>query len=411
MPLKVCYLLPRLLPTPSGAVVGGAAANCVSLALELNRQGVDVELLASVSDDGLAHLAGSPLSEILTPLPSCGGGLLGKGLGTVRSLRRGLKERLRETRFDVVHCHSGTFPYAAVPLVADRKTSVRLHSLYCPLGANGGVYGRWWEKMSAARLTFQRLDRVIAVTDNVRRSVQEAGLRAAKIESIPMCVDTQRFSPDAPCGPVKYFPGHNGDLRLLFVGNASKEKGLLELLQAVRLLREKAVPVSLVAAVENQCAIESNSAGLISANRFVSQSGLQGCVRFIGLVDSMAALYAEADVLVIPWNSTRGPSDYPMVALEAMAMGKCVVSTPVGGCPELLADGKAGLLTRDFSAESIASAIELGIRNPEMCSTIQDVAIERAQRFSVSTSVEHLLGLYRNLLEKKGHSMIGASDA
>lgn len=411
MPLKVCYLMPRLLPTPSGAVVGGAAANCVSLALELKRQGADVELLASVSADGLAHLAGSPLSGILTPLPSCGGGLLSKGLATLRSLRRGLRARLRETRFDIVHGHSGTYPYAVVPLVADRKTSVRLHSLYCPLGAKGGVYSKWWEKMSAAKLTFQRLDRVIAVTDNVRRSVEAAGLPAENIESIPMCVDTQRFSPDAPCGPVKHFPSNNGDLRLLFVGNASKEKGLLELLQAIRFLREKALPVALVAAVENQCAIESNSVGLISAKRFVSESGLGDCVRFIGLVDSMEALYAEADAVVIPWNSTRGPSDYPMVALEAMAMGKCVVSTPVGGCPELLAGGKAGLLTKEFSAESIASTIELAIRNSEMRSVIQDTAIERAQRFSVSTSVKRLLALYRDLLETKVQSVIGATDA
>jgi glycosyltransferase involved in cell wall biosynthesis len=210
---------------------------------------------------------------------------------------------------------------------------------------------------------------------------------------------------------VKYFPSNNGNLRLLFVGNASKEKGLLELLQAVRLLREKTLPVALVAAVENQCAIESNSVGLISAKKFVSQSGIGDCVRFIGLVDSIKALYAEADVVVIPWSSTRGPSDYPMVALEAMAMGKCVVSTPVGGCPELLAGGKAaGLLTKEFSAESIASAIGFAIRNPEMRSVIQDAAIERAQRFSVSTSVKRLLALYRDLLETKVQSVIGATD-
>lgn len=48
MSLKVCYLLPRLLPGESGVVVGGCATNCISLALELRRQGVQIELLAAV---------------------------------------------------------------------------------------------------------------------------------------------------------------------------------------------------------------------------------------------------------------------------------------------------------------------------------------------------------------------------
>lgn len=409
--LKVCYLLPRLLPTPSGAVVGGAAANCVSLALELKRQGADVELLTCVSAEGRTHLAGSPVSGILTPLPSCGGGLLGKGLGTLRSLRRGLKERMRKTQFDVVHCHSGTYPYAVVPLAADRRTCVRLHSLYCPLGAKGGVYSKWWEKAPVARLAFERLDRVIAATANVQRSLQDVGLRAEKLELVPMCVDTRRFRPRPRPDTARYFPRDADQGRVLFVGNASQEKGLIGLLQAVKILAEKQLPVSLVAAVENQNVIKEYEAGYARAQAFVGRQGLADCVRFVGLVDAIEDLYAEADVLVIPWNSTRGPSDYPMVALEAMAMGKCVVSTPVGGCPELLAGGKAGLLTKESSAESIASAIELAIRNPEMRSVIQDVAIQRALRFSLSTSVEHLLGLYRNLLENKGHSVIGTSDA
>jgi len=99
--------------------VGGSAVNCVSLALELKHQGADVELLAPVSEEGLGYLAGTPLSEIFKPLPTVGKGLIGKGFGTLHVLRRGLRDALKETHFDVVHSHSGTYPYAVVPLVAD----------------------------------------------------------------------------------------------------------------------------------------------------------------------------------------------------------------------------------------------------------------------------------------------------
>jgi glycosyltransferase involved in cell wall biosynthesis len=393
--------MPRLLPTPAGGVVGGAAANCVSLALELKRQGAQVELLASISPDSVAHLAGGPLADILVPLSGGGRGFIGKGLGSLRSLRRGLKNRLQGVHFDVIHCHSGTYPYAVVPLAADRRTCARLHSLYCPIGAKGGVYSRWWEKTGGARLVLERLDRVVAVTENVRRSLEDANVRPERIELVRMCVDTRRFCPRTATGPRQYFSSDPARGRIVFAGNGSREKGLLELLQAVKLLIERKIAVSVVAALENQCQTPENSAGYELAQRFVQQAHLESCVRFTGLVPSIEDLYAESDVVVIPWNSTRGPSDYPMVALEAMAMGKCVVSTPVGGCPDLLQHGKAGILTAGFSPQDIAAAVEHVVKNPALQTGVEQCARERVQELSLTSSASHLLTLYERLLEGK----------
>jgi glycosyltransferase involved in cell wall biosynthesis len=307
---------------------------------------------------------------------------------------------LRETRFDIVHCHSGTFPYALVPLVADPKTSVRLHSLYCPLGAKGGVYSKWWETATVARVAFKRLDRVIAATGNVFRSLEHIGLRTEKIELGPMCVDTQRFRPRPHPEATGYFPNDAAQSRLLFIGNASQEKGLVKLLHAVKVLVEKNLRVSVVAAVENQSGIKEYEARYARAQEFIRSHGLTDRVRLVGLVDAVEELYAEADVLVIPWRTSRGPSDYPMVVLEAMAMGKCVVSTPVGGCPELLA-GQAGLLTDDFSVESIASALELVSRDHPMRKRVEATALQKVQELSVRSSADRLMNLYEDLLHKR----------
>ena len=219
--------------------MGGCAVNCTSLASALREEGVHVELLTTVSDQNLKHLKAGPLSDFVRPLPEVSGGMVGKGLGALRVLRRGLKEMLREEHFDVVHSHSGTYPYAILPLSADGKRSVRLHSLYCPLGAKGGVFSKWWERRSVARMIFQRLDRVVAVTDNVRQSIEDSGVRPGMIESIPMCVDTRRFFPRNDHGEARYFSNDNGATRLLFVGNASAEKGLAGLLRAMKTLVDK----------------------------------------------------------------------------------------------------------------------------------------------------------------------------
>jgi len=394
--------MPRLLPTPAGAVVGGAAVNCAALALELYRRDVEVELLACVPQDALAHMADSPLSEILTPLPhDSDGGLLGKGLGTVRALRHGLKERLRRTHFDVVHSHSGTYPYGIVPLVADRETSARVHSLYCPLGAKGGAYGTWWERARVARLALGRLDRVVAATENVHRSLERSGIPAHKIGLNPMGVDTERFRPRRRPEEAKYFPGPGDAPRVLFVGNASQEKGLLDLLAAAAILRDRKVPFSLVAAIENQSSIQEYSIGHDRALDSVRRCGLDKQVRFLGLVDSIADLYAESDVLIIPWKTTRGPSDYPMVVLEAMAMGKCIVSTPVGGCPDLLAGGQTGLLAGGFSPGDIAAALERAIADPPLRNRLSAAAREKAQQFSIRISATRMIALYEQLLQRK----------
>lgn len=401
MSLKVCYLLPRLLPGESGVVVGGCAANCVSLALELRRQGIQMEILASVPEKYLESLSRHPVGEIVKPLPSIGTGLIGKGIGAIQVLRRSLKKRMRETHYDVVHSHSGTYPYAIVALAANRRTSVRLHSLYCPIGAKGGVYASWWEKPIAARLIFNKLDRIIAVTDNIRQSIEKAGVPPEKIESISMSVDTQRFHPMAPKEPGKYFPGKSKGARILFVGNTSKEKGLIELLQAMRILVRKGIPLFLVAAVENQSQISEYASRFDYVKRLITELGLTHNVQLLGLIDYIENLYAQTDIVVIPWNTSRGPSDYPLVAMETMAMGKCIVSTPVGGCPELLKNGKAGILTNDFSAESISSAIEFAINHPEHRRRKGQAALEAANHFSLEKSGKRMINLYERLLKRK----------
>jgi len=401
MSLKVCYFLPRLLPGESGILVGGCATNCVSLALELRRQGIEIELLAPVPKESLEYLSGHPVREIVRPLSNVGTSLTGKGIGAIAMLRRSLKKRARKMCYDVVHSHSGTYPYSIVSLGASRETCVRLHSLYCPLGAKGGVYRRWWEKSTAVRFLFDRLDKIIAVTGNIRQSIERAGVLSEKIEVIPMCVDTHRFRPRQEGNSDEYFPKESKGGRILFVGNASNEKGLAELLKAVGILIRKGMSIFLVATIENQSGIKKYSVGYETAKRLVNEMGFDRHVRFLDLVDSIENLYAESDLIVIPWNTSRGPSDYPMVALEGMAMGKCIISTPVGGCPELLKEGKAGILTEGFSAESIAPALEFAITHPEIRRQRGEAALEAASNFSLEKCGKRMLNLYERLLKEK----------
>ncbi|MCP3905174.1 MAG: glycosyltransferase family 4 protein [Planctomycetes bacterium] len=404
MSLKVCYVLPRLFPLRSGVLTSGRTVTCSALALEMRRRGIDVEIVAPVAEGRKEFLALHEAAEIIRPLPSYGGGMILKGMGDIHSLRRGLKKWAREARYDVVHSHAGSFPYAAAPLAVRGKRTVRLHSLYCPLGAQAGVYSSWWERPFLARLILNRLDKVVAVTGNVRQSLEQAGISPDKIHLVPMCVDTRRFQPHRVETPSRFFPEGSEGAKVLYVGNGSREKGLVELLHAVRILVEKGKRLFLVATIENANDIEEYSIGADAARELVKELGIEEHVRFLGTVDSIEDLYADSDFMVLPWNTTRGPSDYPMAVLENMAMGKCTVSTPVGGCPELLRNGKAGVLTDGFTPESLAQAMGHVLDHPDVRIAAGEAALEVSASLSVTACTDKMVDLYETLLASRTSS-------
>ncbi|MHC5024714.1 MAG: glycosyltransferase family 4 protein [Planctomycetota bacterium] len=404
MSLKVCYILPRLFPLDSGVLTSGRTVTCSALALELRRRGNQVEIIAPVAEGREQALSRHEAAEIIRPLPALGGGMIRKALGDLYSLRRGLRKRAREMPYDVVHSHAGSFPYAVAPLAIKGMETVRLHSLYCPLGAQAGVYSSWWERPFVARYVLNKLDKVVAVTGNVRQSLEQAGVAQDKIHFVPMCVDTRRFQPSRRRTPDRFFPESFEGARVLYVGNGSREKGLVELLHAVRILVQRERRLFLVATIENANDIEEYSVGADAARKLVKELGIEDHVRFLGTVDSIEDLYADADFMVLPWNTTRGPSDYPMAVLENMAMGKCTVSTPVGGCPELLRNGKAGVLTDGFSSESLAEAMDHVITHPEVRMATAEAALDVSASLSVEACTDKMVELYQALLASRTSS-------
>lgn len=398
--LRVCFALPRLLPDEGGIIVGGSANTALTLGVAMARCGVRIETLAPVPSDCVRSLYGHVASPLITPLVYPRAGTLGmlEGLRSLLLLIRALTQR--QTGFDVVHSHSGTFPYALAPMACSR-TPVRIHSLYCPLGGKGGAYSKWWDQKLLARLIFQHLDAVVAVSKNIQSSLDASVAPIQKIVLLPMSVDTIRFRPRPDRREAEHFMAEGRGSRILFVGNASKEKGLLNFVDALGILADQGLRPQVVATLENANSVDEFEQTYKIAKEKLSVLNMENRVTFKGLVQDMPGLYAEADVVVIPWVSTRGPSDIPMVALEAMAMGKCIVSTPVGGCKDLLRRGDAGLVTDDFSPESFASTLEKCIESEVLRRQVGEAALKVAYDFSADKLAGRMIALYRELLDRK----------
>ncbi len=165
------------------------------------------------------------------------------------------------------------------------------------------------------------------------------------------------------------------------VGRLAPEKGHRTLLQAIR-----GIPATLLVAGD----------GPLSGDLREAAVGLDA--RFLGYVPDARAVFAAADVIAIP-SLTEG---LPLVALEALALGRCVVASAVGELPQLLCGG-AGVLVPPGDATALASALRR-LRSPEARAALEGNAAARARDYGVAA----MAGAYASLY---GRALSGSSSS
>ena len=103
--------------------------------------------------------------------------------------------------------------------------------------------------------------------------------------------------------------------------------------------------------------------------------GLQDRIAWLGNVSAVALLLSEMDIVVLPSLS----EGLPMVALEAMALGRPIVATRVGGIPEIVVDGETGVLVPPGDHRSLAAAIGALLSDTERARTMGHAGQDRVQ--------------------------------
>ena len=153
--------------------------------------------------------------------------------------------------------------------------------------------------------------------------------------------------------------------RILFAGTITVRKGILTLLQAVSLLRDRQIEFELylAGAVEQQA-----YADILQI--YIQKHQLESQVIFCGLLDShqIQQAFGECQILVLPSQAEVSP----MVIQQAMAAGKPVVATAVGGIPYLVEDRGSGILVPYGDAEALAAALAELLTNPQLAKSLGD---------------------------------------
>lgn len=189
---------------------------------------------------------------------------------------------------------------------------------------------------------------------------------------------------------------------LLAIGRHVHEKGFDVLVEAVsRLDGTPAAGLDLLVAGDGpeRAALE----------RAVAQRGLAGRVRFVGRADrpTAAALFRGATAFVLP--SRHEP--FGIVNLEAMAAGRPVVATAVGGVPEVVADGVTGVLVPPEDPEALAGALARVAADPAAAAAMGAAGAARARAFDWADVTDRYNEVYRRARRRAGAGPLVAVDA
>lgn len=309
--------------------------------------------------------------------------------GVLRSIA-GFVAYLRATSPDIVHgmlfesyvLGAIAARAAGVPVVVAGRRSLGLFKAGKPA------------HLFVERLTNPLTDLIIANSVAVKNDViRQERVRPGKIIVIHNGVDSRRYSVSDPR------PSRSADWapRVAVLANLIGYKGHSYFIEAWRTVqRQHPTATALLIG-------DGPMRGELEA--LVAAKGLDDSVRFLGRRDDVAAILSSVDCVVHP-SLQEGFSN---AILEAMAMGKPVVATDVGGNREAVVDGETGYLVPPADPDAMAGAILRILADPERLAEFGAAGRQRVeQHFSIARMIRAYEVVYEDLLASKGwHVAVG----
>lgn len=298
---------------------------------------------------------------------------------------------LRRYRPQIVHTHlakAGLLGRIAARLVG---TPVVVHTFHG--NVLRGYFAGWQSRLFllTERLLARITTRIIAISPQQQREIVELGIAPPeKVVEIPLGLDLQAFA-ERGSSQLRSELGLRADAPLVTA------VARLEPIKGVDVFVEAAAAVARVRA-EVQFLVVGDGAERVPLERLVDRLGLSQRVRFLGWRPDLPDIYAGSDVIVL----TSHNEGTPVSLIEALAAGRAVVATNVGGVPDLLGASERGVLVPDGDIDAIGRAIGHLLSDPAR----REELGRRGQRyvrahFDVARLIADIDLLYRELLDRR----------
>jgi glycosyltransferase involved in cell wall biosynthesis len=350
-------------------VLGGDVAGGQTVALQLARAaraaGHDVAFVSPTPGPFVEAVRAEGMDVHVIPV---------RGSLDLRAVRR-LTRLLRDERADVLHTH------AMIEVNVVARTAGRLARV--PVLSHMHIENHL-PASRVRRAVVRTLDNVtartsasiVAVSEDTRAALERQGYPRGRIVVVHNGVELPDSAPDG-----------TGE-GIVEVARLARVKGQRELIEAV-------------AGIEGARAtlvgrdLEQNGVYEGELRDLAARLGVADRIELTGHRDDAKELMANAAIVVLP-STTEG---LPMTLLEAMARGRAVVATSVGGTPEVVEDGVTGLLVPPGDVAALRDALTQLLSDPERRKAMGTAGRARvAERFSLDRTSARILELYAELV-------------
>jgi glycosyltransferase involved in cell wall biosynthesis len=318
---------------------------------------------------------------------------LGRELSPARDLLTLFKlwRLMREFRPDVVDTHTAKAGFLGRTAAWLAHVPVRVHTFH------GHVFHGYFSSrrtqvfLRLERFTARFSDRLIALSPALKAELVDAYhiAPADKFEVVPLGLDLAPFAET---------PRHMGEFRAQF--NIPREAPLVGIVGRIVPIKNHALFLEMAGRLRNMVpnvhfAIIGDGECRQTIEDRAASLELRGSVTFTGFLRDLRPAYSDMDVLTI----TSRNEGTPVSVIEALAAGVPVVSTAVGGVPDLLRGGDFGRLVPVDDPDALAAAVAAVLTGP---STDQE-SIRQAimAEYDIATLAGTMAGLYRGLLASK----------
>lgn len=249
--------------------------------------------------------------------------------------------------------------------------------MHCHSGGFADFCKRKGEAVIGAKLN--AFDHVVVLSDYWKQYFTDS-LDCRNVTAVPNIVEPLSPSPMPPCDA-----GH--PFTFLFLGSINPNKGISEMIQACSQLHD---------APDHGWQLLIGGVGDTDSLRAdIERLGLGDRIQLLGWVSGAdkERAFARSHALLLP-SYFEG---LPMCVLEAQALKRGVISTPVGAVPEIVTDGQSGLLVPVKDVSALTRAMQRYIDHPELAARHGDAGHATAERFTPEAVRSMLAELYNKL--------------
>ena len=346
----------------------------------------------------LAFYRTQPSSGVVSRLPVV------NQLAVVSQLERRLAEVIPEVKPDLLHAHSPVLNGLAalraarrfsLPLVYEVRAFWEDATVDHGPGSVGGLRYRLTRALETHVL--KHASAVTTICAGLRDDIVARGVPEERVTVIPNAVDIGRFSMDSQPDPARQAKlGLGGKTVLGFIGTCYAYEGLDLLLQAM--------PGILQSEPDTRLLLVGGGPEEQRLKQIIADAGLQQHVIFTGRVphDEVQDYYNLVDIFVYPRLPMRLTNVVtPLKPLEAMAQGRLVLASDVGGHRELIRPAETGNLFHAGSAEDLQRAVLAMLRGRDSWQAMRQAGREfvEAER-TWESSVARYRAVYQGALDK-----------